>query len=332
MLGGDDGPTRAPRETRKRKSVAKDRVERDEEDLVRLYLSDIGQYTLLTKDDEVRLAKQIEAGKTSLTELDAAGKDISATKKRELRRVAREGEDAERAFVQSNLRLVVSIAKKYQASGLPLLDLIQEGNLGLMHAVEKFDWRKGFKFSTYATWWIRQAITRGIANTGRTIRLPVHAGDTLARLQKARSRLELKYGRPATLAELAVEVEMPEEKVTEALRFAAEPLSLSEPLREDGDAELGDVVEDKTAESPFEMAATSLLPEEIQRLLGPLDEREREILRLRFGLDRGEPRTLEEVGEHFNLTRERIRQIEARAMSKLRHPSSDTGARDLLAV
>jgi RNA polymerase sigma factor (sigma-70 family) len=312
--------------------VAKDRIDRDEKDLVRLYLTDIGQYTLLTKDDEVRLAKAIEAGKAASEEM-AAAKSPTATKRRELRKAIREGEIAERAFVQSNLRLVVSIAKKYQASGLPLLDLIQEGNLGLMHAVEKFDWRKGFKFSTYATWWIRQAITRGIANTGRTIRLPVHAGDTLARLQKARSRLELKYGRPATLAELAKEVEMPEDKVTEALRFAAEPLSLSEPLREDGDAELGDVVEDRSAESPFETAATALLPEEIQRLLAPLDIREREILRLRFGLDgSGEGRTLEEVGEHFNLTRERIRQIEARAMSKLRHPSSDTGARDLLSV
>ncbi len=312
--------------------VAKDRVDRDEEDLVRLYLTDIGQYALLTKDDEVRLAKAIEAGKEAVAEL-AKIKAPTATKRRELRKAIREGEVAERAFVQSNLRLVVSIAKKYQASGLPLLDLIQEGNLGLMHAVEKFDWRKGFKFSTYATWWIRQAITRGIANTGRTIRLPVHAGDTLARLQKARSRLELKFGRTATLAELAKEVEMPEDKVTEALRFAAEPLSLSEPLREDGDAELGDVVEDRSAESPFETAATALLPEEIQRLLAPLDEREREILRLRFGLGgSGEGRTLEEVGEHFNLTRERIRQIEARAMSKLRHPSSDTGARDLLSV
>ena len=312
--------------------MAKERVERDEEDLVRLYLSDIGQYTLLTKDDEVRLAKQIEEGKQAKEELEAAKSKLAVGKRRELERQMRNGESAERQFVQSNLRLVVSIAKKYQASGLPLLDLIQEGNLGLMHAVEKFDWRKGFKFSTYATWWIRQAITRGIANTGRTIRLPVHAGDTLARLQKARGRLELKLGRQPTLKELSAEVEMPEDKVTEALRFAAEPLSLSEPLREDGDAELGDVVEDRSAESPFEVAATALLPDEISRLLAPLDEREREILKLRFGLDRGEARTLEEVGEHFNLTRERIRQIEARAMSKLRHPSSDTGARDLLAV
>ena len=311
--------------------MARDRVERDEEDLVRLYLTDIGQYTLLTKDDEVELAQRIEAGLEAGEEL-ATGRSLSSRRRMELRRLVAEGETAERQFVQSNLRLVVSIAKKYQASGLPLLDLVQEGNLGLMHAVEKFDWRKGFKFSTYATWWIRQAITRGIANTGRTIRLPVHAGDTLTRLQKARARLELRYGRPATLSELAAEVEMPEQKVTEALRFAAEPLSLSEPLREDGDAELGDVVEDRSAESPFEVAATALLPEEIKRLLSPLDEREREILTLRYGLDRGEPRTLEEVGEHFNLTRERIRQIEARAMSKLRHPSSDTGARDLLAV
>src|SRR2546425_29155 len=243
MLGGNAGPTRASRETRKRNSVAKERVERDEEDLVRLYLTDIGQYPLLTKDDEVRLAQAIEGGNAARGELDK-GTSLPASKKRELRRSITDGEQAQRTFVQSNLRLVVSIAKKYQASGLPLLDLIQEGNLGLMHAVEKFDWRKGFKFSTYATWWIRQAITRGIANTGRTIRLPVHAGDTLARLQKARARLELKLGRPATLSELAVEVDMPEDKVT----------------------------------------------------------------------------------------RERIRQIEARAMSKLRHPSSDTGARDLLAV
>ncbi len=313
--------------------MAKERIERDDEDLVRLYLTDIGRYPLLTKDDEVRLAQKIEAGVAARNEMEnSSNGSLTPARKRSLRKALRQGDVSERTFVQSNLRLVVSIAKKYQASGLPLLDLVQEGNLGLMHAVEKFDWRKGFKFSTYATWWIRQAITRGIANTGRTIRLPVHAGDTLVRLQKARSRLELKNGRPVTLAELAEDADMSEAKVVEALRFASEPMSLSEPLRDDGDTELGDVVEDRSAESPFDVAATALLPEEISRLLSPLDKRERDILKLRFGLDRGEPRTLEEVGEYFDLTRERIRQIEARAMSKLRHPSSDTGARDLLSV
>ncbi|MCB1256824.1 MAG: sigma-70 family RNA polymerase sigma factor [Microthrixaceae bacterium] len=312
--------------------MANQRVERDEEDLVRMYLKDIGQYALLTKDDEARLAQAMEAGREARAELEEAGKSVSPARKRELRRLIREGDDAERTFVQSNLRLVVSIAKKYQASGMPLLDLVQEGNLGLMHAVEKFDWRKGFKFSTYATWWIRQALTRGIANTGRTIRLPVHAGDTMNRVQKARTRLETTLGRAPTLAELSADLEMPEAKVTETLLFAADTLSLSTPLREDGDAELGDVVPDRGATTPFEAASLALLPEEISRLLSPLDDREREILKLRFGLDRGEPRTLEEVGEHFNLTRERIRQIEARAMSKLRHPSADTGARDLLSV
>ncbi len=226
-------------------------MERDEEDLVRLYLTDIGQYPLLTKDDEVRLAQAIEAGREADQEVTGKGKELTSAKRRDLKRRVIAGEQAQQTFVQSNLRLVVSIAKKYQASGLPLLDLIQEGNLGLMHAVEKFDWRKGFKFSTYATWWIRQAITRGIANTGRTIRLPVHAGDTLARVQKAQARLELKLGRPATLAELGAEVEMPEDKLIEALRFRAEPLSLSEPLREDGDAELGDVVEDRSSRVPL---------------------------------------------------------------------------------
>ncbi len=268
------------------------RVERDEEDLVRLYLTDIGQYPLLTKDDEVRLAQQIEKGLAAKETLEGGRNgdtsNISSTQRRRLMRTQRDGVHAEKTFVQSNLRLVVSIAKKYQASGLPLLDLIQEGNLGLMHAVEKFDWRKGSKFSTYATWWIRQAITRGIANTGRTIRLPVHAGDTLARLQKAHFRLEQKWGRPATLGELADEVDMPEQKVTEALQFAAKPISVSEHLREDSDDELGDVVEDLAAASPSEVTDPALLPSEIKRLLSPLDEREREILKFRYLL-REEP-------------------------------------------
>ena len=313
--------------------MAKDRVDRDDEDLVRLYLTDIGQYTLLTKDDEVRLAKAIEAGKEAIEALDAGGKELTAAKKREYRRTARQGEEAERQFVQSNLRLVVSIAKKYQASGLPLLDLIQEGNLGLMHAVEKFDWRKGFKFSTYATWWIRQAITRGIANTGRTIRLPVHAGDTLARLQKARARASSSStAAPPRSRSWRSKSRCPRRRSPR--RCASPPNRCRFPSRFVRTATPSSAMWSRIAraDSPFEVAATALLPEEISRLLAPLDEREREILKLRFGLDRGEPRTLEEVGEHFNLTRERIRQIEARAMSKLRHPSSDTGARDLLAV
>ena len=300
-----------------------------EEDLVRLYLTDIGRYALLTKDDEARLAQATEAGREARGEL-AGAKGITPSRQRELRRLIRDGDEATETFVKANLRLVVSIAKKYQAAELPLLDLVQEGNLGLIHAVEKFDWRKGFKFSTYATWWIRQAITRGIANSGRTVRLPVHAGDLLTRVNKARGRLEGQLGRRPTVAELAADLELEEGRVTEILRHAGEPLSLSEPLREDGDAELGDMVEDRGAVSPFDAAAVALLCDEVNQMLVALDEREREILRLRFGLDRGEPRTLDEVGKHFSLTRERIRQIEARAMSKLRHPSLDRGARELL--
>ena len=315
--------------------MAKERVERDEEDLVRLYLTDIGQYPLLTKDDEVRLAQADRGGQEAGAELDAGGKDLTAAAEA---RAAQAAHDTARTpsarSCSRNLRLVVSIAKKYQASGLPLLDLIQEGNLGLMHAVEKFDWRKGFKFSTYATWWIRQAITRGIANTGRTIRLPSarrrHARPAAEGPRPPRAEARSSgHARPSS----PTEVEMPEDKVTEALRFAAEPLSLSRAAargrrrraRRRGRGPLGRVA---VRGGRHRAAARG----DRHACSAPLDEREREILQLRFGLDRGEPRTLEEVGEHFNLTRERIRQIEARAMSKLRHPSSDTGARDLLAV
>ena len=305
------------------------RAAQPEEDLVRLYLNDVGKYALLTRADEVRLAQTVEAGRNARAEL-TGGPAVTPTRQRELRRIIRHGEDATETFVKANLRLVVSIAKRYQAAELPLLDLVQEGNLGLIHAVDKFDWRKGFKFSTYATWWIRQAITRGIANTGRTVRLPVHAGDLLNRVTKARARLEGKLGRRPTIAELAQDLDLDEQKVVEIIRYVTEPMSLSQPLRSDTDAELGDVVEDHSAISPFEAAAASLLSGEVAKLLVVLDERERKILQLRFGLDCGEPRTLDEVGAHFNLTRERIRQIEARAMSKLRHPTLDRNAHDLL--
>jgi len=311
------------------KPVKARREDRDYEDLVRLYLEDVGRHNLLTKDDEIRLAQAIETG-TAATERLETAKKLTPTQRRQLRREIRQGEEAHRQFVNSNLRLVVSIAKKYQSSGLPLLDIVQEGNLGLIHAVDKFDWRKGFKFSTYATWWIRQAIQRGIANSARVIRLPVHAGDMLTALLKLRAALEGSLGRTPTLAELAGEAELPLEKVVEVLRYAVDTVSLDEPVRDDGDAELGDFVEDRNAVAPFEHAATSLLPNEVAKVLSVLDERERTILTLRFGLDGGGERTLEEVAEHFGLTRERIRQIEARAMSKLRHPSADVGARELL--
>jgi RNA polymerase sigma factor (sigma-70 family) len=300
-----------------------------EEDLVRLYLNDIGKYALLAKEDEAGLAQAMEAGREARAEF-ATAVAIAPSRKRELGRLTRAGDEAAETFVKANLRLVVSIAKKYQAAEVPLLDLVQEGNLGLMHAVEKFDWRRGFKFSTYATWWIRQAITRGIANTGRTIRLPGHAGDLLSRVTRARGRLEGQLGRRPTVAELAADLELEAEKVTAILRHAAAPLSLSEPLGEDGEGELGDLVEDRAAVSPFDAAAATLLSGEVNKMLLALDEREREILALRFGLDRGEARTLDQVGEQFSLTRERIRQIEARAMFKLRHPSTDRDPHDLL--
>jgi len=310
--------------------MVRKQAESAEHDIVKLYLSGIGKYQLLSKNDEARLAQVIEAGREAASVVQSAS-SLTPAKRSELRRLIHEGEEAHQVFVQSNLRLVVSIAKRYQASGLPLLDLVQEGNLGLIHAVEKFDWRKGFKFSTYATWWIRQAISRGIANTGRTIRLPVHVSDMLTRISQARTALSLKLGRPATLDELAAATMMSRESLVEALGWRSEPLSLSDPLSEDSDNSLGDVVlADVNAVTPFDHAATSLLPDEINRLLAPLDGREATVLRLRFGLDRGELRTLEEVGQHFHLTRERIRQIEAKAMSKLRHPSVDNGARDLL--
>jgi RNA polymerase sigma factor (sigma-70 family) len=309
--------------------VPNKRAVQPDQDLVRLYLNDVGKYALLTKTDEVQLAQTVEAGRDARAEL-SANEELTPSRQRELRRLVRHGEEATETFVKANLRLVVSIAKRYQAAELPLLDLVQEGNLGLIHAVEKFDWHKGFKFSTYATWWIRQAITRGIANTGRTVRLPMHAGDRLNRVTESRARLEAKLGRRPTITELAEDLGLDASKVVEIIGYVGEPTSLSEPLRTDSDGELGDVVEDRSAVSPFDAAAASLLAGEVAKLLMVLDDRERAILQLRFGLDCGEPRTLDEVGVYFHLTRERIRQIEARAMSKLRHPTLELNARDLL--
>ncbi|HVM02910.1 MAG TPA: sigma-70 family RNA polymerase sigma factor [Acidimicrobiales bacterium] len=304
-----------------------------QEDLVRLYLNEIGRYPLLTKSDEERLGRAVEEGQAAAAELAAAaagGTPLPAARRRHLRAVVAAGERATTEFCQANLRLVVSIAKRYQASGLPLLDLVQEGNLGLLHAVEKFDYKKGFKFSTYATWWIRQAITRGIANSARTIRLPVHAGDLVNRVHRAQARLESHLGRRPTLEELGDDLDLSAERVAEVLSMATEPISISAPLGDDGEGELGDVIEDAGAASPLDQVLADAVPGELARLLAVLDEREREILRLRYGLDQGQPRTLDEVGERMHLTRERIRQIESRALCKLRHPSLDTGARELL--
>jgi RNA polymerase sigma factor (sigma-70 family) len=300
-----------------------------DQDLVRLYLDGIGRYPLLGKDDEVRLAQTIETGRVACQRLKEA-QGLTRAESKRLKRAVAAGERAAEQFVNANLRLVVSIAKKYQSAEMPLLDLVQEGNLGLIHAVEKFDWRKGFKFSTYATWWIRQSIGRGIDNTSRTIRLPVHAGDQIRRLLRVRAQMEGELGRLPTPGELAEVMQIPEEVISELLQYGAEPVSLDTPIG-DGDTELADIVADMTSPSPFDAAADALLASEIEKLLSPLDEREREILRLRFGLDRGDPRTLEEVGSELHLTRERIRQIERTALSKLRHPSSETGAHDLLA-
>ena len=302
-----------------------------DQDLINVYLEGIGRHPLLTKEDEALLAQRIEDGRRAKEELDHRGRDLPPRAVADLKRLVRDGDQAAEQFVNANLRLVVSIAKKYQSAEMPLLDLIQEGNIGLMHAVEKFDWRKGFKFSTYATWWIRQAIGRGIDNTGRTVRLPVHAGDQIRRVLRMRSDLEGRLGRQPSSSELANELQMREVDVALLLQYAIEPVSLAMPVGADGETELADVVIDAGTPSPFDVVAKSMLVDEVNKLLARLDEREREILRLRYGLDRGEPRTLEEVGDAMHLTRERIRQIERSALGKLRRPSKNTGTKDLLA-
>ncbi len=301
-----------------------------EADSVGLYMEGLGRWALLTKDDEARLSALIEDGVAARALLDA-GKPLSVEQRRMARAQVRAGQEATDQFIHANLRLVISIARRYQSSGMPLADLIQEGNLGLMHAVEKFDWRKGFKFSTYATWWIKQAITRGIANQERTIRLPVHAGDTVSLLTKTSARLEGRLGRRPTTQELAFESGLTAAQVEDNHRWMQSTTSLDQPIGAEGDLSLGDRVPDSSQDTAGEVIAADT-GQQIDRLLGHLDERERRILVLRYGLDGGgEPRTLEDVSSHFDLTRERIRQIEVKAMCKLRHPSAATDAmRELL--
>ena len=300
------------------------------EDLVRQYLKEIGEYELLTAADEVELAKIMEAGLRASDEITSAA-SLTPSQRRRLEAERAAGQQAKQRFIQSNLRLVVSIAKRYQSSGLPLLDLVQEGNLGLIRAVEKFEYRKGFKFSTYATWWIRQAISRAIADKSRTIRVPVHMVETVAQVTRAATRLARTLGREATVEEIAVESGLAAEKILEAQRVAPDPVSLFEHVGDDN-AELVDFLEDRNAETPFEAAATVLQQHELSTVLASLSEREQRVLELRFGLVGERPRTLEEVGHEFQVTRERIRQIEAKALSKLRHPSTPAGLRALAAL
>ena len=293
-------------------------------DPVRMYLQEIGRYRLLTTQEEVELAMRIETGiraKRQLADPEAGIEDLTTEDRAILDREVRQGARAQKQLVESNLRLVVSIAKKYVGRGMALLDLIQEGNLGLMRAVEKFDYRKGFKFSTYATWWIRQAVTRSLADQARTIRVPVHMVETINKLAQIQRTLLQELGREPTIEEIASELEVDPNRVTELRQIAQDPVSLETPLGEEEDSTLGDFVEDTEAVVPVEAAAFKLLQEYMGRALEDLNERERTVLVMRYGLDEGSPRTLEEVGGHFEVTRERIRQLETKALAKLRHPA-----------
>ncbi|MFZ0626430.1 MAG: sigma-70 family RNA polymerase sigma factor [Acidimicrobiia bacterium] len=301
-------------------------IEREVSDeAIRQYLDGIGTYNLLTAEDEVRLAKAIEDGRKAESALES---EADQAKRRELRKLVHAGEEARQTFIRSNLRLVVSIAKRYGHARLPFLDLVQEGNLGLIRAVEKFEYRKGFKFSTYATWWIRQAITRAIADKSRTIRVPVHMMDTITQMQTAEGNLTKRIGRQPTDQELAEESGLTVEKIREARKVAPEPVSIFEPVGDDN-AMLGDFIEDLDAVVPFELIASKLNIENLKGVLDRLTDRERTIIEMRYGLGNQEPATLDEVGRHFNVTRERIRQIEAKALAKMRHPSSPGGLREL---
>ena len=310
------------------------------EDPVRMYLKEIGKVPLLSADEEIELAQNMEDGAVAIEKinvlkgrLDGASEEEKAEIKEEIKTLQRDvdkGADAKMRLAEANLRLVVSIAKRYVGRGMLFLDLIQEGNLGLIKAVEKFDYKKGYKFSTYATWWIRQAITRAIADQARTIRIPVHMVETINKLIRVSRQLLQELGREPSPEEIAKEMSMPVDRVREILKISQEPVSLETPIGEEEDSHLGDFIKDDNVPVPADAAAFTLLKEQLEEVLGTLTEREQKVLTLRFGLEDGRARTLEEVGKEFNVTRERIRQIEAKALRKLRHPSRSRKLKDYL--
>ena len=310
------------------------------EDPVRMYLKEIGKVPLLSADEEIELAQNMEDGAVAIEKinvlkgrLDGASEEEKAEIKEEIKTLQRDvdkGADAKKRLAEANLRLVVSIAKRYVGRGMLFLDLIQEGNLGLIKAVEKFDYKKGYKFSTYATWWIRQAITRAIADQARTIRIPVHMVETINKLIRVSRQLLQELGREPSPEEIAKEMNMPVERVREILKISQEPVSLETPIGEEEDSHLGDFIKDDNVPVPADAAAFTLLKEQLEEVLGTLTEREQKVLTLRFGLEDGRARTLEEVGKEFNVTRERIRQIEAKALRKLKHPSRSKRLKDFL--
>jgi RNA polymerase primary sigma factor len=302
-------------------------------DPVRAYLKEIGRVPLITGAQEVAIAKRIEAGVEAVERLEQAverGETLDRVTMRRLQRAEADGESAKRSMIEANLRLVVSIARRYNNRGMSLLDLIQEGNLGLLRAVDKFDYRRGFKFSTYATWWIRQAITRAIADQSRTIRIPVHMVETINKLKSVQRQLVQELDREPTSEEVGAQMDLDADRVDEILSLAQEPVSLHSPVGQEGDSSLGDFIEDSDAVAPPDAAFDTLLVEQLKRVLGSLNERERRVIELRFGLVDGRARTLEEVGREFGVTRERIRQIETTTLGKLRHPSRSGALREYL--
>jgi RNA polymerase primary sigma factor len=298
-------------------------------DSIRLYLREIGRVPLLTAADEVSLAQRLEAGVGAIAKLDGPANG-SAKDREKLEHLVHDGRLAKAHLTEANLRLVVSIAKRYLNRGLPFLDLIQEGNLGLIRAVEKFDWRRGFKFSTYATWWIRQAITRALADQSRTIRIPVHMVETMTRVTKVQRELAQRLGREPKFSELAAELDLPPDRVAEILRMGLDPVSLEAPVGEEDDSRLSDFIQDEEFDQPMQAAVKSLMTAYITELLDELGDREREVIEMRYGLKDGQPKTLEEVGRAFHVTRERIRQIETRTLARLRHPTKIRKLEDLI--